>query len=1392
MTEVPYPPIGVRPSWQDLDLEEEPASGVLETFGAAFRLTNPVLNMFQVIDRGLRPETTEPNLDFNVKGWLEDYDRRHGTDYWGSMGEHFIGDWSEAEALTTMAKLNREMRDRQTIQRAGWLGLGANFVAAMADPAVFLPVVGPGLKGARAARSALAWGGVAGVAAEAPLQLNQELREWEEGALNVALTTLLSGILGTAVSALRPGEMAAMVEAIKADARGGVVGGAPGSKIEGGIPPTGGAMAPVAGAGAQAVGVGLGRVGPVATGARTISKILDTNPVTQNAVLAVVRQTEPSGMFPEVVPYMTALFTPRVRLSSQQAGFVARPGGDVWTRSRSQAESYLGDFQKTISDAYIRYIYDGAATPRVLPNLRAHTAGMLRNGKLSYTKFLNEAGFHAWSDQRHENPYIQEVVDKYRSIVTAVKKLADEQQLLAEAGEGKDLVYGTRLWDAFKIKTDSYAFLKFFREQLTAKYMDQYIKARDRLAKRKALTDAQLEDMGRPKGEAEALYAKTQEQLRQYDKNVMPMRVFLIEDQIRAYRAIMRGMKRWDDIRVMKEARVWGFQTADFDTMAEVRDAWKKKARQRINELKEQGGDELQTARQEKTALRRRLRALSKSYALLDKKQDAILDRIEAEEQASLTSLDRLVRRGRKLLNELDTLTDARLDVELQKLNAELERVAQSERRLLKRAEKAAQKDDVVKYDDALTKLTTLQTERLESLVERISRVEPANRPATRQAISDLLDESIRATSSLEMRRGVRVQKLWERAAELDPAQAGVRMAEIKAKQIEREAAFDDFVRVRLGAEGVLAGTDTPDFRARVQEDASRLKSVLMKEAGRLPAVRLALSREPGRGPELARALTWISSREAAPWLNHNIGDMMTAYLYTLLPDIELKKLFGDVDGGEFLNQFSQRVDEKIAALGERVHVNKKTGERTPWTKEEIQREGARINEAARVVRENFMAVIGRIRGTHGMPEDPTALSYRLGKTLMEANVLRLMGRVVVAAMPDPFRVMMRARLRTFLPRVMLPVIMGLKKEGMLRKASLETQAAGTGLEAVNGNMRAQVLFELQRSFGLGSKLERVVEFASRKMGIIALFSIWTDMWKRVAGLGAINKMLDALKTVEKMGFGPAGEVAAQQARNKWEREAITFLAERNLDGPLLARIAANLKTDEGGTVVEGVRFPNTEAWDFEAQQAWRQALFGEVESTIVSPGPDRAPWMDKTQLAKIVLQFKGFPIYSTQAVLMAGLQRRDAATFIGLMGMLALGMMSYYVHAKMVGGDMEKEMEEAGWEKWFDEAYQRAGILGMFGELQRFLERIPLTQPYSSFSGGRTTSRGGEDVWDVVAGPTSDFIMTGLDVAAGIHEPTKYTVHAMRMLMPYQNLLGVSKIFDAIERVVDAPEKRE
>ena len=175
---------------------ERPPADPRDFLGASFRLQNPVWSVLS--DQRSAAFPAEPG--YNPMAEIR------GTKYESRYVSRFYGSLSAAETRAIQAQIDREEKDREIGQAAGWAGTVADILAGSLDPTIALPgaVIMRGARGAVAVgRSAIASGAALGAQVagqEAILQSSQATRSWEETAGAIATGTLLGALLGGAAS----------------------------------------------------------------------------------------------------------------------------------------------------------------------------------------------------------------------------------------------------------------------------------------------------------------------------------------------------------------------------------------------------------------------------------------------------------------------------------------------------------------------------------------------------------------------------------------------------------------------------------------------------------------------------------------------------------------------------------------------------------------------------------------------------------------------------------------------------------------------------------------------------------------------------------------------------------------------------------------------------------------------------------------------------------------------------------------------------------------------------------------------------------------------------------------------------------------------------------------
>lgn len=1296
--------------------EEPTAPSIAETADAAFRLENDVVNAFELMNR---PQfTDDPN--FNTREGLQNYDSEHGTQYWETYRDNFVGVGSVEEMLNTMQRIDQENADRAVMERAGWTGTVFAVAAGTVSPTLFIPFMGPG-RGAKALAQAVGLAGIAAAIQEMPLQANQETRTAEETAFSVGASAVIGGFLGGAVVALRKGEY----EAIKR-------GMAP-SYNDTAISPT---------SIGAAVNELYGTGGKLASGAGTVAKVINSNPVTRNPVLHTVEGSSPSA-----ASRMQVLSDAGLRYENNAKGIPTAAGGTV----ENSIADYYSRFAKAIGrydEIYQDYAFNGGPAPRLFTNTRADRAAT-KAGRLSKKEF-NEAVYDAMvSGDVHEIPQGAAAAQAWRTeIYTPMLDEARRAGLpIPELADGEDASYLFRDYDTQAIRANPMKFIdivsKHINDKLQAGYREELLKLSERTKRSEEL----IEDLQRPASEVNRLREQFKAQLEEV-QNITPQNILDLEDRIAHTRALAREAGRGAIPGVSGVAMK----------------ALRKQLLADAKEMEASGGDALVKARGTRASLRRRLANLSKARAVLEQKQSRVFEQINDLENAAIDSMERVARKGKQVLNKLDKVSDKELDKEINDLTARLNvagrQLDRAEDRLAKEIERAGPGSEDLQTLLAREASVGQKGERVLQIVKQLEDAEGLDRTELRTIITNGLEIVAEDVAGLTLRRGKRLAKLEQRAKKLDPAQVTGRIEELRAGMKARQSSFFERQRER-GADDVTL--DGADFSQYAEDFATKFKDKVLGTTLRLPAFDM-LSQE--RGPELARMLD-IDSRKIREFVVRDPERLGRSYLRTVGPDIELTRRFGTLNTGEIWQPVIDEMNQRLKQIADNPDL----------TAEQKAKRSQALDAEYRQYKNNFEGVWGRIRNTWGLPNNPEGIATRAADTMMKLNVMRMMGRVVISSVPDMQRPIQRYGLTRVFGDAFVPMITNWKAFKLNAREARRMQG---GLDPVLQS-RGRAMFDIMDDLQRGTKFERAVDHATSKFGLIALFDQWTDAMKQYSGVVANAKMMDALALVA-TGQGKAGEI----------NEATRFLAEQGFGPEQIQRIWAQVQSAGGGGKVNGMWWPNTEAWvDADARRWYHSAMHREGDISIVTPGVDSPLWMDQTIPGRMLAQFKSFGMASTTKMMMAGLQQRDMALINGTMISLALGALSYYLYGMAAGGKAYEDMVNADPGKWADEAIDRSGILAILGEVRRIGETIPAVSPYVSFSGQRTTRRGGEDFVGALAGPSADFVEKLASIITGINDPTRSTGHALRLLMPLQNTPIFSAGYDAIERAANLKESR-
>lgn len=559
------------------------------------------------------------------------------------------------------------------------------------------------------------------------------------------------------------------------------------------------------------------------------------------------------------------------------------------------------------------------------------------------------------------------------------------------------------------------------------------------------------------------------------------------------------------------------------------------------------------------------------------------------------------------------------------------------------------------------------------------------------------------------------------------------------------------------------------DLRHIATEIHSRL---INTPAGRLPYDLNIndIGRAPGRqdkqlAGQFKRRAFLIPDDMVEDWLEDDIELLSKQLIRGMAPDIGIAAKFdGDVSMEAAIKNIRDEWSEIIRKAEE---------------------DGATPQEVAKLGRQrdrdilNITILRDRLRNVHGVPDDPLAWGPRIGSTVRKLNYIRLLGGMTVSAIPDLARVMMVNGFDNAFRDVLAPM---LKSWTDFTRVTAEIRDLGLAADMLL-NSRANAIADIADDYHRLSKFERGVGALSDTFGMVSLMSPWNTVLKQLAGATTQARMIRAIRA------DAAGTIS------KKER---AYLRENYISKDLAKRIADQI-SNHGKKSENGLELSGWTDWtDRSAADAFQAGMQREVNKIIITPGSDMAAISfrgkefisQKTEVGKMLLQFKSFIVAATQRMLLAGLQQNDAHFYGGMLMSVTLGMMVFNIKARAQGLEIPDPLEQP--QKWLFEGIDRSGIAGWFFEPNNILEKVTGGNVgISRLLGVAPMSRfASRNAVGALLGPSFGTASTLFSVTAaasgallGGNEWTDADTHALRRLLPYQNLIGARHVFDAVER---------
>jgi hypothetical protein len=1184
--------------------------------GAAFRSENPIASYASSFS--IDPDIP---LDPNYRPW----EALQGTKY-EPYAARFVGARDATDVQRMKLQIDGEEQDDAVIRAAGWKGTISQFAAGLLSPTNLLPLgeVVAGAKGISIAKSALSIGTSAAAAAavdEAFLHATQQTRTGQESAFAIGGSLVLGGFLGAAAGKLGQAEFKAaskQVEeamAVQRDYDGVFRSLSAGSAVPDNLKLRGEFAFQV-----------LNKV----PGLRALVR---TDPVLRRAISPL--NSSRAGLV-ELVD------TPLEFAVNAEGKSVRAPEGSVEARIRDRERTDLAKAVSFLHHSYAEYWKDGptgffGTITAPLTQKFQHLAG--RSNKLSASEFMDEVGTAMSGGDVHPVAQVQTAAEAIRSQI--FDKIKDDATAVGIFDEGMQIdhakSYFTRVYDEEKIRQH---WGDGTKDDMSVVLKAEFGKRRDQ-AQRMLAEDDTLKMQ-------EFDHLKLKEEIQQNRKVLKKITDKAKAKATRALSSIAAGKyggRLTGAIRKAQQDRVAGLtagvitpeaKTALKESLADARGLNRLEPHDILKAIRDKGGikdprsggmwngkgwgkgaqkTDLEHILDTRTIGIRRNDGMDADYM-----REALIEDGYLHDGASINDMYDAIGRsagGEKVFSSHDHMDVARWEA-AKTLRSELE----------------AMGVDV--------------TDPLDRIIEKI------HGPNNRKVQKAKAGEADRAKGKAAKAEGSAGAKVLDALDRLE--QAKDRLKEIESEvgpkiKAEIEAATKEIAKVKslIGdaksareKETFYASADDAEIDTHVRE---AIQSILSMKPGESHGVHAFAK------PTRARTMD-VPDEVLAPWLESNVETVMHQYFRSLVPQIEMMRTYGDLEGTRAIQAM---VDEATV----KMEGAKSAKERTAIATE--------LDSA----KTDFAAMRDRLLGTYGAPANPRSGWVKAGRVARSLSYMGYLGGMTISAIPDVAGVIGRSGIEASFGTVAT----ALTNPRRFFSAAKDMADIGASAEWWL-NTRAMSMSDVFDRQGRGSRLERMMSEGARNFSVVTGMVPWNVGWKSVGGAAVASRMAKAADAV---------------AQGKATTKQLRVLAANNIEPWMAERIAKQI--DQFGDKNGMMWLPQGGKWDDkDAYMAFQHAMNREFDMMVVTPGQDK-PLAFSNEFGKFFLQFKSFGFSAYHRTLVAGLQRADADIVAQFTTALLLGGLVSNIKSD-IGGYDRKE----GGAFWTD-ALDKSGLAGWMME---------------------------------------------------------------------------------------------
>jgi hypothetical protein len=313
------------------------------------------------------------------------------------------------------------------------------------------------------------------------------------------------------------------------------------------------------------------------------------------------------------------------------------------------------------------------------------------------------------------------------------------------------------------------------------------------------------------------------------------------------------------------------------------------------------------------------------------------------------------------------------------------------------------------------------------------------------------------------------------------------------------------------------------------------------------------------------------------------------------------------------------------------------------------------------------------------MYQSMTGSLFKSGKAtkyferLRQYQYMRLLGGVTLSSLPELAMPALRMGLLNTLRDGYLPMLRSWKTAKLTRD---QFKDLDVGLEREMNNV-LEALSDNSVSLGRQqTAYDRAMGLASDAFGKASGLTYFTSFGRR---LGAHVASADLIRQMKRRGTLSATEK---------QRLATGGISTKDYDA-----IAAQM--DKYSENVKGSWVANHELWDDEAAKTlYMDYIQRQVNGIVLKPGRGDIPFIfQKSDIGRLMFQFKSFASGATGRITIAGIQARDARTLMGFTYLTALGSLSGIVKDRIAGREISDDPAEL-----VLDGVSRSGLPGLMG----------------------------------------------------------------------------------------------